>query len=108
MNSYLEIGRQLAEHHTWGAGVVERLARDLRAESPEMSGFSRTNLSCRKQVFAVCLAQIERLLLELGVGFAFVAATRLQSSSSSARRCRASAWSQVTPNGAPPEVKPAM
>jgi predicted nuclease of restriction endonuclease-like (RecB) superfamily len=28
----------------WGAKVVERLAKDLRAEFPEMHGFSRANL----------------------------------------------------------------
>ncbi len=49
---YLEIGRLLTEQHSWGAGVVERLARDLRAEFPQMSGLSRTNLFYMKQVFA--------------------------------------------------------
>jgi predicted nuclease of restriction endonuclease-like (RecB) superfamily len=49
---YLDIGRHLVEQHTWGASVVERLARDLKSEFPEMAGFSRTNLFCMKKVFA--------------------------------------------------------
>ena len=49
---YLDIGRHLVEQHTWGASVVERLARDLKAEFPEMEGFSRSNLFYMKKVFA--------------------------------------------------------
>lgn len=36
------IARQKAEG--WGTKVIERLAKDLRAEFPHMKGFSRTNL----------------------------------------------------------------
>ncbi len=36
------LGRQ--ETQRWGAGVVRRLAEDLRAEFPAMKGFSRSNL----------------------------------------------------------------
>lgn len=49
---YFDIGRHLVEQHTWGAAVVERLARDLKAEFPEMEGFSRSNLFYMKKVFA--------------------------------------------------------
>lgn len=49
---YVDIGRHLVEQHTWGASVVERLARDLKAEFPEMEGFSRSNLFYMKKVFA--------------------------------------------------------
>ena len=48
---YLDIGRHLVEQHTWGAAVVEHLARDLKAEFPEMEGFSRTNLFYMRKVF---------------------------------------------------------
>ena len=48
---YLDIGRHLAEQHTWGSSVVERLARDLKTEFPEMEGFSRSNLFYMKKVF---------------------------------------------------------
>lgn len=49
---YLEIGRHLATREdTWGGQIVERLARDLRAEFPEMTGFSRTNLYNMRRVY---------------------------------------------------------
>ncbi|MCI0486722.1 MAG: PDDEXK nuclease domain-containing protein [Blastocatellia bacterium] len=44
---YWQIGRdilQRQESEGWGAKVIERLSRDLRAEFPEMKGLSRTNL----------------------------------------------------------------
>ncbi len=49
---YMEIGRQLAAQDSgWGTKVVEQLAHDLKAEFPEMAGFSRTNLFYMKQVY---------------------------------------------------------
>lgn len=44
---YWHIGRGILERQDalgWGARVVDRLARDLRAEFPEMTGFSPRNL----------------------------------------------------------------
>jgi predicted nuclease of restriction endonuclease-like (RecB) superfamily len=44
---YWQIGREILARQAaqgWGTKVVERLAHDLRAEFPEMSGFSRSNL----------------------------------------------------------------
>lgn len=44
---YWDIGRLIAERQqgeTWGRGVVESLAADLRAEFPGVSGFSAANL----------------------------------------------------------------
>jgi predicted nuclease of restriction endonuclease-like (RecB) superfamily len=44
---YWEIGREILSRQTsdgWGAKVVEQLAKDLKAEFPEMRGLSRTNL----------------------------------------------------------------
>jgi predicted nuclease of restriction endonuclease-like (RecB) superfamily len=44
---YWQIGREILRcqrEEGWGAKVVERLAKDLRAEFPEMHGFSRANL----------------------------------------------------------------
>jgi predicted nuclease of restriction endonuclease-like (RecB) superfamily len=44
---YWRIGRDILERQDragWGAKVVDRLARDFRAEFPEMRGFSRANL----------------------------------------------------------------
>ncbi|MGH7874939.1 MAG: PDDEXK nuclease domain-containing protein [Candidatus Binatia bacterium] len=44
---YWHIGREILRcqrEEGWGAKVVERLAKDLRLEFPEMHGFSRANL----------------------------------------------------------------
>jgi predicted nuclease of restriction endonuclease-like (RecB) superfamily len=44
---YWQIGRDILERQEregWGAKVIERLATDLRAEFPDMKGFSRANL----------------------------------------------------------------
>jgi hypothetical protein len=44
---YWDIGRVILQRQQaegWGAKVVARLAADLRAEFPEMTGFSRANL----------------------------------------------------------------
>lgn len=44
---YWQIGREILrrqEQEGWGAKVIDRLARDLRAEFPEMKGFSPRNL----------------------------------------------------------------
>ncbi|HRO60410.1 MAG TPA: PDDEXK nuclease domain-containing protein [Burkholderiaceae bacterium] len=44
---YWYIGREILERQAsqgWGAGVIERLSRDLREAFPEMKGFSKANL----------------------------------------------------------------
>ena len=44
---YWCIGKEILERQSaqgWGAKVIDQLARDLRAEFPDMRGFSRTNL----------------------------------------------------------------
>jgi len=44
---YWQIGREILDRQQrqgWGAGVVDRLARDLRAAFPDMRGFSPRNL----------------------------------------------------------------
>jgi predicted nuclease of restriction endonuclease-like (RecB) superfamily len=44
---YWQIGRDILERQEregWGAKIIERLAKDLRAEFPDMKGFSRANL----------------------------------------------------------------
>lgn len=44
---YWQIGKEILERQEkegWGAKVISRLAKDLKAEFPEMKGFSRTNL----------------------------------------------------------------
>lgn len=44
---YWQIGREILtrqQQEGWGAKVVERLAKDLKREFPDIKGFSRTNL----------------------------------------------------------------
>ncbi len=44
---YWGIGKEILarqEQEGWGTKVIERLAKDLRSEFPQMKGFSRTNL----------------------------------------------------------------
>src|SRR5689334_16120338 len=44
---YWDIGRAIAQRQKqagWGAGILARLAQDLRNELPEVKGFSRRNL----------------------------------------------------------------
>ena len=44
---YWRIGKEILDRQRaqgWGSKVIEQLAKDLRAEFPDMKGFSRTNL----------------------------------------------------------------
>lgn len=44
---YWQIGREILERQQvegWGSKVIERWAKDLKREFPDMKGFSRTNL----------------------------------------------------------------
>lgn len=61
MRLYWHIGRAILRAQRaegWGAKVVERLAKDLAAEFPEMEGFSARNLK-RMRTFAEAYAAIE-------------------------------------------------
>ncbi len=52
---YWHIGREILRAQKaegWGAKVVERLAKDLAAEFPEMGGFSRTNILRMRAFYA--------------------------------------------------------
>ena len=51
---YWDIGKGIVEKQQaagWGDAVVERLAADLRAAFPEMSGFSSANLWAMRRVY---------------------------------------------------------
>lgn len=53
---YWQIGHDILERQEregWGAKVIERLANDLRAEFPDMKGFSRANLMYMRSFAAV-------------------------------------------------------
>lgn len=44
---YWNIGHTILErqhNQPWGSKVLDRIARDMRAEFPHMKGFSRTNM----------------------------------------------------------------
>jgi predicted nuclease of restriction endonuclease-like (RecB) superfamily len=44
---YWDLGKQITEKQEtakWGSGFIEQLSKDLRAEFPDMSGFSKDNL----------------------------------------------------------------
>ncbi len=65
---YWQIGREiLSRQHQegWGAKVIERLAKDLKAEFPEMKGFSRTNLMYMR-AFADAYPDVEFVLRYAG------------------------------------------
>src|SRR5712671_3062543 len=52
---YWHIGREILRAQKaegWGAKVVERLAKDLAAEFPEMGGFSRANMLRMRSFYA--------------------------------------------------------
>ena len=52
---YWSIGQTILDRQTaegWGARVIDRLADDLRAEFPDMRGFSRSNLKYMRQAAA--------------------------------------------------------
>jgi len=54
---YWDIGRGIVEKQQtagWGDAVVERLASDLRAEFPDMRGFSARNIWDMRRFYAVC------------------------------------------------------
>ena len=47
LRPYWGIGRDILDRQvagTWGEGIVDQVAADLRAEFPSMKGFSRSNL----------------------------------------------------------------
>jgi len=54
---YWDIGRGIVEKQQtagWGEAVVERLAADLRAEFPDMRGFSGRNVWDMKRLYLAC------------------------------------------------------
>ena len=54
---YWDIGRGIVEKQQvagWGDGVVERLAADLRAEFPDMRGFSSRSIWEMKRFYVAC------------------------------------------------------
>ena len=51
---YWDIGRTIVEkqeYSNWGAGLIKQMAKDLKKELPEVSGFSQANLYVMRQFF---------------------------------------------------------
>ena len=51
---YWELGRDIVdkqENAKWGSGFIDQLSKDLKAEFPEMGGFSRANLFSVKNFY---------------------------------------------------------
>ena len=49
---YWNLGKKIVEKQrnaSWGDSIIEKLARDLKWEFPQMTGFSRRNLYAVKQ-----------------------------------------------------------
>lgn len=70
---YWDIGRGIVEKQQtagWGEAVVERLAADLRAEFPDMRGFSANNLWLMRQLYSEYsdTGFLEQLVQELKKG----------------------------------------
>ena len=65
---YWQIGHEILlrqQQQGWGAKVVERLAKDLKAEFPEMTGFSRANIMYMR-AFAAAWTEEEIVQAPLG------------------------------------------
>lgn len=59
---YHSIGQTLvqrSESEVWGSSVIARLARDLRAEFPDMAGFSPSNLKYMRLFARALLTPVE-------------------------------------------------
>jgi len=61
---YWEIGKAILERQEqagWGNAVVERLAKDLRHEFPELTGFSRSNIWRMRAFYLAYTREIQKL-----------------------------------------------
>ena len=68
---YWDIGRMIVEQQrdeAWGRSVVERLAKDLRAELPGVSGYSARNIWYMRKLFLTYRAneKLQPLVAEIG------------------------------------------
>ncbi len=82
VNLYLEIGQEIGERQErdgWGNGVIERLARDLRAAFPDAKGFSPRNLWYMRRAAMIFTAQpiLQQVAAELPWGHLMVLIDKL-------------------------------
>ena len=62
MELYWDIGKEMVKKQSeasWGDGLIERLAADLKKEFPEMRGFSRRNLYAIRQWYLFYSSKFE-------------------------------------------------
>lgn len=82
---YWQIGRDILERQEregWGAKVIERLARDLRAEFPDMKGFSRANIMYMRSFAAAWNSEVfvQRLVGQIPWGQNITLITKVKGS----------------------------
>ncbi len=68
INLYWEIGAMIVEKQEkakWGSGLIEQIAKDLRREFPNLTGFSRANLYSMKQFYSF-YNQEDKIVYQLG------------------------------------------
>lgn len=80
---YWQIGRDILERQAregWGAKVIDRLARDLRSEFPDMKGFSRANLMYMRSFAAVWESEeiVQQLVGQIPWGHNIVLITKIK------------------------------
>lgn len=72
---YWELGKMISEKEgAWGSKLIERVAKDLQADFPEMKGFSERNINyCRKfyqfysaSILQQAVAEIENEIIPIG------------------------------------------
>jgi predicted nuclease of restriction endonuclease-like (RecB) superfamily len=81
---YWQIGRDILdrqEREGWGAKVIEKLASDLRAEFPDMKGFSRANLMYMRSFAAAWESDeiVQRLVGQIPWGQNITLVTKVKS-----------------------------
>lgn len=65
---YWNLGRDIVEKQAtskWGDGLISQLSKDLKAEFPDVGGFSQANISYTKQ-FYLFYSQIDTILHQVG------------------------------------------
>lgn len=100
---YWQIGRDILERQTregWGAKVIDRLARDLRSEFPDMKGFSRANLMYMRSFAAAWETEeiVQQLVGQIPWGHNIVLLTKLKAQEERewyARTVVEKGWSRV-------------
>lgn len=100
---YLGIGRSILEkqgEQGWGAGIVERLAIDLRHEFPDAKGFSVANLRHMRKLAEICAADanLSQVVRDLPWGHCLVLLYQLKDNPARlwyAREAIAHGWSRA-------------